>query len=318
MTGEELLHLFEQAYRRTHVVGTKENGVIIALDLEGRFFTVINNQVISKVNPPAILFRSNKKKFQNPGGDALWPAPEGTRLGYEYSTGNWRVPPSVTGAVWEVISQSDNECTIRAEIDLINNAQVGIPCEFERHIHIERKENILVQEVKEMIRYIGKRTLNKTEFSIAPWSLCQFDSSEAGTVYMPIPPEKEDIWDMYSSSDEQRNIQGDLYMVRTKTPKRFQLALSEKIPWIQYVNKNNYSVKRHSADLPYGQHYIDIADVSPENPASDKGVNLSVYCDPSGFIEIEACGGCTEKLDPGTQLCVNITTEFEVCKSGKG
>ncbi len=314
MTGQELLHLFEQSYRRTYIVGTKENGVIIALDLEGRFFTVINDQVISKVNPSAILTRSNKEKFQNPGGDALWPAPEGTRFGYEYGIGNWRVPPSITGAVWEVVSQTDNECIIKAEIDLVNNSQVGIPCEFERHIRIEKKENILRQEVKEMIRYIGKRTLNKTEFSLAPWSLCQFDSSETGSICMPVTPTKEDIWDMYSPSDEQRNTQDDLYVVRTKTPKRFQLALSKSIAWIQYVNNGNYRVKRYAGYLPHGQHYIDIADTSPDELPSNKGVSLSIYCDPSGFVEIEACGGCTERLETGTELFVNVTTEFEVLK----
>ncbi|MDR2916869.1 MAG: hypothetical protein LBV74_18905 [Tannerella sp.] len=317
MTGQELLHLFEQSCRRTHVVGTKENGVIAALDTEGRFFTVINGQVISKVNPSAILSRSNKEEFQNPGGDALWPAPEGTCFGYEYGTGSWRVPPSVTGAVWEVVSQADNECIIRAEIDLINNAQIGIPCEFERQIHLEKEENLLRQKVKETIRYIGKRTLSEMEFSLAPWSLCQFDSSETGRVYMPAPPAGDDIWDMYGPSNEQCYIQDHLYVVRTQTPKRFQLALSQNIAWIQYVDKDHYRVKRYAGDLPHGQHYIDIADASPDRLPSGKGVSLSVYCDPSGFMEIEACGGCTEKLETGTELSVNVTTEFEVFDNKK-
>ena len=312
MTGQELLHLFELACHRTHVVGTKENGVIIALDLEGRFFTVVNDRVISKVNPTAVLARSNKHRFQNPGGDALWPAPEGTCFGYEYATGSWRVPSSITGAVWEVVAQSDNECTIRAEIDLINNAQLGIPCEFERHIRIEKGENTLRQEVKEIIRYIGKKTLHQTEFSLAPWSLCQFDSSETGMVYMPVPPAEEDIWDMYGPSDAQRSIKGDLYAVRTKTPERFQLALSKNIAWIEYLNEGHYQIRRYTLPLPDGQHHIDIADAPPDELPSGKGVRLSVYCDPSGFVEIEACGGCTENLNTGAELFVNIITEFEV------
>ncbi|MDR2148767.1 MAG: hypothetical protein LBE91_20190 [Tannerella sp.] len=323
MTGQELLHLFELASRRTHIVGTKENGVIVALDLEGRFFTVINDRVISKVHPSAILARSDKNRFQNPGGDALWPAPEGACFGYEYATGSWRVPPSVTGAVWEVVSQSANECVIRAEIDLINNAQLGIPCEFERHIRIEQKENMLYQEVRELIRYIGKRTLDKTEFALAPWSLCQFDASETGIVYMPVPsvetrhatslqPAEDDIWDMYAPVGGQRAMKDGLYVVRTKTPERFQLALSKNIAWIEYMNEGKYRIKRYARDLPDGQRHIDIADVPPDKLPSGKGVSLSVYCDPSGFVELEACGGCTEKLEPGAELYVNVITEFEV------
>lgn len=313
MTGQELIHLFEQAHCRTHMVGTKENGVVAALDSEGRLFTVIQNKVVSKVNPSAILTRSNRYAFQNPGGDALWPAPEGTSLGYEYGTGSWRVPPSVTGAVWEVISQSDNECGIRAEIDLINNSQLGVPCEFERQIRIETGENRLSQKVKEIIRYIGKKTLKKTEFSLAPWSLCQFASSDTGKVYMPIPPGDEDIWDMYGPSDDRRGMEEGLYAIGTKTPERFQLALSNNIAWIKYVNKEeNYSAKRYAEAIPPDRQYIDIADTSPENPPSGKGVSLSVYCDPSGFLEIEACGGCPETLEPGTELFVNVTTEFKI------
>ena len=312
MKGQDLLDLFKKACRRTHVVGTKENGVIVALDLEGRLFTVVNDRVISRVNPSAILARSNKYQFQNPGGDALWPAPEGTRYGYEYTTEGWRVPPSITGAVWEVVSHTDDTCTVRAEIDLINNLQLGIPCEFERHIHLEKGENTLRQEIKELIRYTGKKTFDKTEFSLAPWSLCQFDSSEAGIVMMPVPPAEEDIWDMYGPSDNQRSIKDGLYVVRTKTPERFQLAISKHIKWIEYVNNGNYRVKRYTSDLPDDQHHIDIADAPPDEWPSSKGVSLSVYCDPSGFLEIEACGGCPDQLTPGTELFVNIITEFSL------
>lgn len=310
MTGQELIDLFEKAYRRTYVVGTRENGVIIALDLEGRLFTVLNNRVVSKVNPSAILKRSNKETFQNPGGDALWPAPEGSTLGYEYSTGNWRVPPSITGSDWEVISHSKDACLIRSEIDLINNNQLGIPCEFERHIKIHKKENGMIQEVRECIRYIGNRILKRTEFSLAPWSLCQFDSSDSGKVIMPVQNE-EDIWDMYSPSESQRKIKDGLCIVKTKTPVRFQLALSKNIPWIEYVSKT-YRVKRWVKPLPKNQYYIDIADVSPSQPPSDKGVSLSLYCDPSGFLEIEACGGSIENLEKNTELTVDIITEFEI------
>ena len=105
--------------------------------------------------------RSNKNAYLNPGGDALWPAPEGTCFGYEYGTGKWRVPPSVTGAVWEVIQKADNKTVIRAEIDLVNNSQVGIPCEFERHIEFKQYGKSLIQNVTEIIRYIGIRTLEK-------------------------------------------------------------------------------------------------------------------------------------------------------------
>ena len=309
MTGQELLDLMGNAHRRSHLIGTRENGIIIGLDLEGRLFTVINNRVLNRVVPSAIINRSNKTVYQNPGGDALWPAPEGTCFGYEYASGIWRVPPSITGAVWEVISDSPNSAVIRAEIDLVNNQQLGIPCEFERHINIAVNGNTLIQNVKEIIRYTGKRPLSKGEFLLAPWSLCQFDSDKKGKVTMP-PPQDEDIWDYYDSSEGQRSLDHNVYVVNVHTQKRFQIGLSSNVPWIEYIPGDQFKVKRYSGELPTGQSYIDIADAPPDQLPSQLGVKLSVYCDPSGFMEIEACGGCKENLETGDELSVNIITEY--------
>jgi hypothetical protein len=311
MTGRELTDLFSQSSRRTHLTGIPENGVIAALDLEGRLFTIVNGNVVSRVIPSAIKNRSNKNNYQNPGGDTLWPAPEGTMFGYEYTTGTWRVPSAITGAIWEVVSHSDNHAVIRAEIDLINNLQVGIPCEFERHIEIEAGDNCLIQHVTELIRYIGRKTLYRDEFSLTPWSLCQFDAGKKGKVIMP-SPSPEDIWDLYEPSESQRMPGGDgLYIVHTETPKRFQLGLGMNVPWVEYILEDQFRVKRYTGELPEGQSYIDIADLPPDRLPSEKGVKLSVYCDPSGFMEIEACGGCPGRLLPGTELSSRITTEYE-------
>ena len=311
MTGKDLIGLMQRSSRRIHVIGTPENGIVAALDLEGRLFAVVNDRVLNRVVPSAIENRSNRKGYLNPGGDALWPAPEGTCFGYEYGTGNWRVPSSITGAVWEVIDQSENKSVIRAEIDLVNNRQLGIPCEFERHVEIEKSDNCLIQNVTERIRYIGSKTLYAGEFSLAPWSLCQFDSGSGCKVIMPQLPETE-IRDLYESSLSKRTMSGDKYVVDTHTDFRFQLALGENASWIEYIMGSEFRVKRSSGILPPGQKYIDIADSPPDQFPSDQGVKLSIYCDPSGFMEIEACGGCTGILLPGTELSVNIITEYVV------
>jgi hypothetical protein len=311
MTGNDLIGLMNKSHRRVHVNGTPENGIIAALDLEGRLFTIVNDRVLNRVVPLAIVNRSNKNAYLNPGGDALWPAPEGTCFGYEYAAGKWRVPPSITGAVWEVTEQSEIHAVIKAEIDLVNNRQLGIPCEFERHIAIERNDKALIQVVTEVIRYIGERTLKKDEFRLAPWSLCQFDSDERCRVIMPKPSDA-DIRDLYESSLSKRRPSEDKYIVDTKTDFRFQLGLGENVPWIEYMVGDDFRVKRHSGFLPSGQQYIDISDLPPDQLPSDTGVKLSIYCDPSGFMEIEACGGCTDILSPGTELSVKITTEYEI------
>ena len=308
MNGHELLDLLHKAKRRSHIIGTPENGIIVGLDLEGRLFTVLNDRVLNRVVPSAIINRSNKNVCHNPGGDALWPAPEGTCFGYEYGTGKWRVPPAITGAVWEV-EQFENKTVIKAEIDLVNNLQLGIPCEFERQIEFELSGNSLILNVTEVIRYLGPRTLDREEFRLAPWSLCQFDVGSGCKVNMP-PPLAGDIWDMYDSSLSKRRLAGDNYIVDAITDFRFQLGLGASVPWIEYVCGNKVRVKRYAGTLPQGQSSIDIADKPPHEMPSDRGVNLSVYCDPSGFMEIEACGGCPKLLIPGIELSVNIITEY--------
>jgi len=311
MTGIELIELLNRSFRRWHLTGDMENGVIAALDLEGRLFTIINGQVVNRVLPSAIEKRSNKNAYQNPGGDALWPAPEGTTLGYEYPTGNWRVPPSVTGAVWEVILSEEDKTVLRAEIDLINNQQTGLPCEFERHVKIETDQHVFRQNVTELIRYVGKKTINNGEFMLAPWSLCQFDSDGRGKVVIPVSDE-ENVWDLYNSSEQQRFIEDGRLIVNTKTDHRFQLGLSEKVNWIEYLPGEKFRVKRSVLNVASKHQYIDISDISPDKTPSAKGVKLSVYCDPSGFMEIEGCGRCPDMLTPGIEMSVDILTEYIV------
>lgn len=309
MTGHEFLALMQQAERRVYVVGNSQNGVIIALDMEGRIFVVLNGRILNRVNPMAILNRSNKTTFFNPGGDTLWPAPEGSCLGYEYSTGKWRVPPTITSASWEIVESNASKVVIRAEIDLINNSQSGIPCEFERHINIEYDHNKLVLCVIEKIRYLGVKTLENNEFLLAPWSLCQFDSGPESKLIIPTVLES-DIWDMYSGSASKRKIKDNMFIYDTDTDFRFQVGIGKNVPWIKFISGNTLQVKRYVKELPHGQNYIDIADSSRLQSPGKTGVKLSIYCDPSGFTEIEACGGSTEQLETGTELSVEIITEY--------
>ena len=54
MTGSDLINLMSQSQRRVHVIGTPQNGIIAALDLEGRLFAVLNNKVLNRVVSSAV------------------------------------------------------------------------------------------------------------------------------------------------------------------------------------------------------------------------------------------------------------------------
>ena len=315
MTGNEFLDLMERSRRRAAVAGTLENGIIVGLDLEGRLFTVMNGRVLSRVVSEAILERSDRNRFLNPGGDALWPGPEGTRFGYEYATGVWRVPPSITGAVWLVRQPARPErgtsfLEIEAEVDLVNSLQVGLPVLLRRRIECETQNGILVQRVTETIRYLGTRTLGRDEFLLVPWSLCQFDYGE-GSVYRFPLNSKSDRWDFYAPSEKRQKIEDGICEVAVPTDERFQIGIGENVPCVEYFYPGHFKLTRYIEGDIDGR-FSDIADADSSAMPSDRGTKFSVYCDPSGFTEVEACGGSLDRLEPGYETSVTIVTKFEV------
>ena len=276
MTGFELVELFQRGARRFHVVGNLGNGVVAGLDLEGRLFAILNGEVVSKVNPEAILGEADSDTYQNPGGDGLWPAPEGTVFGYEYASGKWRVPPGVTGAQYKVAEKGEGYAKIRAEVDLINNRGLGIPTVFERAVRVSSDiGGGLTVRVMESIQYIGCTVLQKGQFSLAPWTLCQFDSGlKTEVTFNDVPASS--FWDLYALSRDKQYRQDGVWHTRTEG----------------------------------GQEYIDIIDAPPDQMPSARGIRFSVYCDPGLFMEIEACGGCPETLIPECIMRVEVKTEY--------
>jgi len=310
MKLSEFIGLFEKGKKRFEIIGNEKNGVLAGLDLEGRLYTIINGMVVNRVNPDAILKQTNRSGYLNPGGDGLWPAPEGTTLGYEYTTGSWRVPAALTGARYIVKESKDNFLKIDAEVDLINNSGLGIPAIFERAVFVSEEVGNFVVKVRESIRYIGKERLTKDKCLLAPWTLCQFVSGPRSKVVFPLP-EKEAIWDLYGASDEKRNFENGLCHSRTDGGFRYQIALGKSVDYLEYRNPDaGLIVRRTAGKLPEGQSYIDIVDAPPTEKPSDKGIRFSAYSDPSFFMEIEACGGAPEVYEPGCVMEVDVKTSY--------
>jgi hypothetical protein len=307
MTGNELIALFEKGQKRYHLTGSPENGVLAGLDLEGRLFTIINGEVVSRVNPEAILGITDRKGYLNPGGDGLWPAPEGTCLGYEYATGDWRVPPGLTGAKYKVVESDENHVLIEAEVDLINASGLGIAAIFRRDVTIC---GAMAVKVIESIEYIGAKKLSQKECLLAPWSLCQFDCCPGCEVIFPEAGASE-VWDMYDPSDECRFVEDGFRHTKTDGSARYQIGIGAKVPWIELqLPSKKLKIRRTASALPSGQEYIDIIDAPPSDLPSDKGVRYSVYADTAGFMEIEAAGGCPEIFESGTVMSVEVLTEY--------
>ena len=312
MTLEELRKLFSRGRKRCHLVGSKHAGVVAGLDLEGRLFAVLNGEILNRVNAEAILGTSTRDAYLNPGGDGLWPAPEGSRLGYEYATGAWRVPPGLSGARYWLVEETGNAAIIRAEIDLVNDSGLGIPTAFERRIEVNGSQGGLTMTVTECIEYLGVQTLAAEQCLLAPWTLAQFDCGPGCEVQFP-EVESDAVWDLYDPSAEQRSRLDGYWHTRTDGSSRYQIGLGPEVDWIEFIDpKRGLRAYRSADPLPDDLRYIDITDRPPDRAPKDKGIRFSVYSDTSGFMEIEAAGGCPETLTPGFVSSVTVRTAYSV------
>jgi hypothetical protein len=306
----DVLNMFAAAHKRVHLVGNLSAGVIVGLDLEGRLYTVYEGRVLNRVNPMAISGASVLETYHNPGGDGLWPAPEGTTLGYSYATGGWRVPSGIRNARFQVVSQSTNQAVVTSEVDVINSEGRGIPLLFERDIRIKIEADGVTVVVGESMTYLGAHTLEQNTFLLSPWSLCQFDCGKGCEVVFT--GSEEDVWDLYDDpGTENRYWEGDVCHTLTDGTRRYQIGIGPAVTHIEYRDPSRrMRVVREAAALSDGLSHTDIRDAAPGVVPSEKGVRYSVYSDAKGFMEIEAAGGCPELLVPGVKLTQSVSTRY--------
>ena len=306
MNTEQLFDICKENGRRPVRISSGNAAVTAVLGMEGRLFLTHNGELVSLFRPEAAEKISTAETgYFNPGGDGFWPAPEGTKFGYEYATGNWKVPAAIISAQYDIVELKSDSMTIAAEIDLINNQQLGIPCRFIRQVSVRENDGATVIEQCDTIEYTGCCELAPGIFSIAPWSLSQFFVDDKTIARFGDPGET--IRDLYMPSKELLASDGKVVSMKHDKVNRIQLALPEKSSFVELlIPEKNLQITRTSAPLAANLHAVDIADYPPD---ADPGtpVRFSIYNDPSGFMELETVGGCTTELLPGTKLPVNMT-----------
>lgn len=308
MLAANLLDLFARAGKRAALIGDLRAGVVVGLDLEGRLYAVHDGTVLNRINPEAVLGTDVGTTYLNPGGDGLWPAPEGTTLGYFYATGLWRVPPAITGMRATLTVDGIGSATMRADLDLINAQGLGVPVRVERRIRIESITEGLALTCRESFVYLGKQKLVRGEALLAPWSLSQFDCGPGCETVFP-DNGSGGPWDLYAPSDGQRRLENGLWRVCTTGNMRFQLGIPAKVPWIEFRHIDGLRVRR-SVEVSADHDLIDIAD-RPSNKAPDpRGCRYSIYNDANGFMEIEAAGGMPAELRSNTGPSMTVTTIY--------
>ena len=311
MNIEEIYRICEKNGRRPLMIGRGNSAVVAVLGMEGRLFLGRDGEAVSLFRREAAeKVSTSRSGYFNPGGDGLWPAPEGTCFGYEYATGAWRVPMSLVTAQYEVVEQTADSFAISAEIDLINNRQLGLPCRFTRRARVtERPDGATVVEQFDAIEYIGGCELSPAVFRLAPWSLSQFAVNAASVARFGYPGGP--VRDLYEPSGTLLAREGETVTMKHDPKRRVQLALPEKSSFVElFIPERKLRVRRSSAPLAAGLHPVDIADAPPDAEPSGP-VRYSIYNDPSGFMELEVAGGGADRLTPGARIAMNITDIIE-------
>ena len=233
MRLEAFLDLCRRCGRRPAVIQAGDSAVAATCGMEGRLFHARGGELVSLFRPEAAeKISSAKNGYFNPGGDGLWPAPEGTTSGYEYATGAWRVPSGVVGAQYEIAEQGADHFAITAEIDLINNRQLGLPCRFTRRARVrETSDGTTVIEQFDAIEYLGGRVLRHGEFLLAPWSLSQFAVNARSQARFGDPGAP--VRDLYMPSGKLLSRDGDTMIMKHDRDNRIQLALPEKSSFVE-------------------------------------------------------------------------------------
>ncbi len=310
MTIREFIYLLEENHHRYHFLGDELAGVVVTLDREGRIFAVLEKEVVNRVNPDAFWGESHRQKYLNPGGDVLWPAPEGSRLGYFYTTGSWSVPAGLWQARYQVKHSGEDSVRIEAEVDLVSNSGLGLPVIFQRDIRLAKTSGALAVTTEEKIQYLGRRILSRKELLLAPWTLTQIESGPGCLALFPGVSEGE-IQDFYEDSHRWRSLTSAGWQTLTEGQQRYQIGLTPDVEWIEFYHPDRrLRVRRQAEKLSSGLGYVDIADRPADEEPTGFLTRYSIYSDPALFMEMEAAGGCPEKIHPGDVLSLRVTTSY--------
>jgi len=298
MNCAEFQDLFRRSGKRCMLLGDENFGVFSAPDMEARLFLVYRGALLSRVNPAAILGYSDGKTYLNPGGDGLWPAPEGSRYGYNYAAVNWSVSTGLLRARFDV-ELTQGKMVLVGDVPLVNASGTGLQTRFFREITIPAPDEALIVDT---IRYLGPVTREKGSVRLAAWSLSQFDRTAGDCCTF----DGGTLRDLYTDSSRFR--QGNRCFPTDEI--RYQVAAGNSCRGISlFLSERGLSVSREVVETGKGND-MDIADLPPTENLTEQGVRYSFYSDPSAFTEIETAGFGTDTLSPGDE--VKLTTRNRV------
>ena len=290
--------------------GDAEKRLFIVPELHGRIFVALEGKVFHNVNPQA--FRPSKagSEFLNPGGDSLWCAPEGTRWGFFYDAGRWRVPEALAKCQYKIVRIEKDRLTIRSSFSLRNALGIEIPLESTRVIRQLAHSKGVGYETRDTLRYLGEKPLSYEDARVVPWTLSQYPASGTTRAFFPFPSGAR-LKDFYEPFGDRLKMLGESVELDTDGRKKGQIGISPEVPMISFRDSaSGLVVTRKSQKFLRTRRYIDIADRPPtEDYNADFPTRYSIYNGDNSILELESCGAMSAILEPGVKI--TLVTENE-------
>jgi len=212
-----------------------EGSILISNALQGRIFAEIGGTLVHNF-VPELAEHPSPERFNNIGGNSLWPAPEGGPFAYNYPSGGpWTVQPGINTTPTRTLEAGPEQVRIAKEITLLNRRGRSIDLEFSRQVTLMREDELPVEPG---VRRIGYRTIDRLsplgdfpaeEFLLGAWSLEQLPGAEGviafGRCLDGAAAAIND--DFYGSAAGRLEFSGETFRFRLGGSRRLQIALRQ-------------------------------------------------------------------------------------------
>lgn len=268
--------------------------------LAGRIFCQWKGKLIHRLDGPALLSPS-KGEYNNFGGNALWPAPEGGAFAFNYGSGSdaWAVQEGIASAVPTIERTGAQSALVTKTIALMNRKGVTVRLGYRREVLVQ---GIPVPSGRYRIEGMAYATVDSfepegdygvSEVLIAPWSLEQFPGADQILAFGKLADAPEDLnYDFYSDPSA-RIIQGrGQFIFAMGGPDRQQIGIpvASRPTLIGALDfdRNLLFIRRTP---PQEGLYFNIAD-NEQNAGSFSSADLySIFNGGElGFFELETIG----------------------------
>jgi hypothetical protein len=312
MTGvRDFLSALADAGKEHLALGEGGWRAFVAPGLAGRVWIAAGERVLHRFDAAKVRAPSRELGvYNNYGGLNVWPAPEGGRYGWAYTTsGRWHVQDGVNVAPFRVLEAAKSRAVLERTSAIVNRAGTELIVTMRREVELRIEGPAACTLVLTDVFACPP----SHDALIAPWTLEQFDAHDGTTSFCVAgdPPGALNF-DYYEHPGERIVYRPGYLLYRTDGKKAGQVGVRrDAFPAAigMLDGRDGFLVVRRVASDSRGLTYFNIADnEQPRGPFSAADV-YSIYNSPPelGFLELETIGGC--RGEPGGRVPHELVSE---------